>query len=80
MTGIRDTMVYALCRNEGLLGNDDENPLEGWAKDPYDPSITTGALMNFSEQEQFDEKFPGFPPSMCREFINCVIEGEKIEN
>ena len=32
--------------------------------------------MNLSEQEQFDEQFPGFPLSMCREFINCVVEGE----
>ena len=75
-TGIRDTMVYALCRNEGLLGDDDENPLAGWTQDPYDAEITKGALMNLSEQEQFDEQFPGFPLSVCREFINCVVEGE----
>ena len=74
-TGIRDTMVYSLCRNEGMF-EDDDNPLNGWAKDPYDPSITTGALMNFSEQEKFDDQFPSFPLSICRQFINCVIEGE----
>ena len=76
MTGIRDSMVYAMCRNEGLLGEDNENPFAGWMQDPYDPEITKGALMNISEQEQFDEQFPGFPLSMCREFINCVVEGE----
>ena len=69
-------MVYAICRNEGLLGDDGENPLAGWTQDPYDAEITKGALMNLSEQEQFDEQFPGFPLSMCREFINCVVEGE----
>jgi hypothetical protein len=75
-TGIRDTMVYALCSNEGLIGDDDENPLAGWTQDPYDAEITKGALMNLSEQEQFDEQFPGFPLSMCRAFINCVVDGE----
>ena len=75
-TGIRDTFVYAAFFNEGMLGNDAEDFFKGWARDPYDPGITTGALMNLSEQEQFDEQFPGFPLSMCREFINCVIEGK----
>ncbi len=75
-TGIRDSVVYALCRKERMLGDDNEHPFAGWSQDPYNPEITEGALMNISEQEQFDEQFPGFPLSMCREFINCVIEGK----
>ena len=73
-TGIRESMVYAMLHNEKLIG-DEENPLAGWMKDPYDENVKKGALMNLSEQEQFDEKFPGFPLSMCREFIKCVTEG-----
>ncbi len=75
-TGIRDSMVFALCRKEGLLGNDADNPLAGWTQDPYDPSITAGALMNISEDEQFDEQFPAFPLSICREFVKCMIDGK----
>lgn len=62
-----------MLHNENLIG-DEKNPLAGWTKDPYDENVKTGALMNVSEQEQFDEKFPGFPLSMCREFIKCVTE------
>ncbi len=71
MTGERDTVVYDLCRRQGLVGNEDD-PFAGWTRDPYDDSITEGALMNLSEQEQFDEYFPGFPLSMCREFVRAL--------
>ena len=71
-TGIRDSMVYAMCSNQNLVGNEDD-PLAGWAQDPYDTTITQGALMNLSEREQFDEHFPGFPLTMCREFIKALI-------
>lgn len=70
-TGIRDTIGYELCRRQHLVGNGDD-PFEGWAKDPYDETIKTGALMNLSEMEQFDEQFPGFPLTMCREFIHTI--------
>ena len=72
-TGIRDSMVYEMYRRQNLIGTEDD-PLSGWTKDPYDDSIREGALMNLSEQEEFDEKFPGFPLSMCREFV-CALEG-----
>ena len=75
MTGIRDSMVYALCRKEGLFG-DEENPFVGWTQDPYDSGITVGALMNISEKEEYDELFPGFPLSLCRELVKCIVEGE----
>lgn len=75
MTGIRESMVYAILKGEDALGND-EDPFAGWVKDPYDDSVITGARMNLSEQEEFDEKFPGFPLSMCRELVKCLIEGE----
>ena len=28
--------------------------------------------MNLSEAEQFDEQFPGFPLTMCREFLRAI--------
>lgn len=72
-TGMRDCIVYELCSREGLVG-EEGNPFAGWMGDLYDASIRHGALMNISEQEMFDEKFPGFPLSMCREFVKTIIK------
>ncbi len=70
-TGIRDSLVYDLCRRENLVGKDGD-PFAGWVKDPYDDTIKDGALMNLSEMEQFDAQFPGFPLTMCREFVRAI--------
>lgn len=73
MTGIRDSMVYSVLKNENVVGCD-EDPTEGWSKDPYDPNYKKGVLMNLSEQEVYDEQFPGFPLSMCREMVRTLKE------
>ena len=70
-TGIRDSVGYEMCRRQNLIGTEDD-PFAGWAKDPYDETIKEGALMNLSEREEFDEQFPGFPLSMCREFVRTI--------
>ena len=72
-TGIRDSLVYELYRRENAVGTDDD-PFAGWARDPYDERITEGALMNLSEQEQFDAHFPGSPLTMCRDFIRALTK------
>ena len=72
-TGIRDSVVFELCQRENLVGTE-EDPFAGWTKDPYDENFRQGALMNLSEQEGFDESFPGFPLSLCREFIKTLDE------
>jgi len=72
-TGIRDNMVFSMYRNQGIFGTK-ENPFDGWAHDPFDQSITEGQLMNFSELRDFDEKFPGWPLTMCREMLYCQID------
>lgn len=70
-TGIRDSVVYEICRRQNLVGMGDD-PFAEWTKDPYDETIREGALMNLSEQEQFDEQFPESPLSMCREFVMAL--------
>ena len=74
-TGMRDTMVFEIFRRE-QAGGENEDPFEGWTCDPYDEKIGKGALMNISEQERFDEMFPGFPLSMCRELVR-FLNGEE---
>ena len=73
-TGIRDSMVYEQCRRENLVGKGD-NPFEGWFKDSYDETIREGVLMNISESERFDAQFPGFPLTLCREFVRTIKKG-----
>ena len=70
-TGMRDSLVYELCRRENLVGNDSD-PFAGWVRDPYNENINDGALMNLSEAERFDAQFPGFPLTMCREFVRAI--------
>ena len=48
-----------------------------WARDPYDSTIKEGALMNMSEAEEYDEHFPGFPLSMCRELLHTIEKWNK---
>lgn len=73
-TGMRDSVVFEQCRGDGAVGNESD-PFFGWAKDPYDPEYTKGVLMNISEQEQYDERFPDFPLSLCRELVVSLLAG-----
>ncbi len=75
ITGLRDSTVYSILRNENIIGTDDD-AFKGWAQDPYDANITIGARMNLSEDEEFDEKFPEFPLSLCREFVNTIVDNK----
>ncbi len=72
-TGVRETAVFEICRRENLVGAPN-NPVAGWVADPYDPFVTEGALMNQSEKEEYDAMFPGFPLTVCREFVGTIRE------
>ena len=70
-TGIRDNTVFAeYCHYHSEF----EGPSEGWCSDPYDPYYTKGFLMNISEQQKFDEFFPGHPLSQARAYINYIAK------
>ena len=66
--------MYGKCRDQGIVGTD-EDPFAGWMSDPYDEDWKKGVLMNVSELEEFDQFFPGFPLTLCREFIGALIDG-----
>lgn len=78
ITGQRDSVVYEMCRRDKLVGNDND-PFAGWVYDPYDNTITSGKRMNLSEQRKYDEMFPGYPLSMCRELLSCLTAGRDAE-
>lgn len=65
---MRQAQTLEYARQKGYVG---EN-LENWAKDPYDPDFTKGALTNFSELPGFDQAFPQHPLSLCRELVGIV--------
>lgn len=69
-TGMRDTTVYILAKNEKLIGDD----FEEWYEDPYDPDFKKGICMNISEKDKYDAMFPNHPLSQARYFINYLIE------
>ncbi len=71
ITGMRDSIVYELFTREHP---DRKDPFEGWSCDPYDPDFKEGFLMNFSEQERFDEAFPDHPLSKAREFVRNIAD------
>jgi hypothetical protein len=72
ITGARDSAVFALHAN--FDEEDDENfdPFKGWMKDPYDESIIEGVLMNLSEDEQYDIKFPNHPLTRARKYMSQI--------
>jgi hypothetical protein len=73
MTGMRDAAVFALHAD---FDDDDPNadPFKGWCRDPYDEGHTEGALMNLSEDEKYDAKFPHHPLSRLRSYMRHVTE------
>jgi hypothetical protein len=73
-TGIRDAVVFESCRREGVASIDEKTKeITGWFCDPYDASYRNGALMNFGEQEVFDEHFQFHPLSQARKFIKELL-------
>lgn len=72
-TGIRDATILNVLMQGGQVGTK-ENPLEGWARDPYDENVKTGALMNLSELREYDPLFSGSPLMVCRELVDFLIE------
>ena len=75
ISGIRDSSVFALHAkfdDDEAADEADFDPLKGWAKDPYDETFTGGILMNLSEDEQYDAKFPDHPLSRIRKYMKEI--------
>lgn len=70
-TGVRDSTMYAIYLN---TASQEKLEMHPWTSDPYDPDYKKGFLMNLSEQEKLDEKFPFHPLSEARRFVKYLIE------
>ena len=43
-----------------------------WRRDPYDRNVREGFLMNLSEEQQYDARYPLHPLSLARSFVVSV--------
>ncbi len=70
VTGVRDSIIFGEMLAEGQvkLGEtvNDQTPLEGWWRDPYDASLQTPPLRNLSEDAKYNAQFPEHPLSRLR--------------
>ena len=70
ITGVRDSIIFGemLAAGQVKLGEtvNNETPLEGWWRDPYDASLKTPPLRNLSEDAKYDAQFPDHPLSRLR--------------
>ena len=69
-TGKRESIIL----DETILKEEKELDMSKWSYDPYDKNFDRGLLMNLSEHEKYDERFPSHPLSMARNFIKYIIE------
>ncbi len=70
MSGMRDTYVFAELAGERKMTSD----FEGWSFDPYDWKREKGYLMNCSELEEYDDRFPEHPLSVARRMRDFFID------
>jgi hypothetical protein len=66
-TGVREAVVTSELMNAGKLTIEDYS--RSWAGDPYDPSyrgVDRSVLRFISDDECYDERFPGHPLSKIR--------------
>ena len=72
-TGIRDNFVFEKLRQDNLVILN-EDSVEGWSEDPYDPTYKKGIPMNKSEHRDYDLMFPFHPLSQARRTIQEIID------
>ena len=63
MTGMRDALIANKLISENM---------DSWSADPYDKDFMIGALMNKSEQDVYDSKFPDHPLTRARQIIKQI--------
>jgi hypothetical protein len=86
VTGLREAIVLAqLIARKQVKVNPDQLtgalavegtglPLEGWAEDPYDPSLEGPLVRNRSEGEPYDAQFPEHPLACVRRLLRQVTD------
>lgn len=68
-TGMRETFIVDRLLKDGSF---DEAT---WSADPYNSDITTGNLMNKSEDQKYDVDFPDHPLTQVRKLLTQLEHG-----
>ena len=66
-TGIREAVILDEAWADGRVGSDTD-PLYGWARDPYDPTLKNG-YYTLSEAPEYDSRFPTHPLTQLRSVL-----------
>ena len=69
MPGYREGTLDLMSRGSSELRLD----VEHWARDPYVPDYKNGLLMEWTEDEKYDDLFPYDPLSEARSFIRYLV-------
>lgn len=69
--GFREASIKGQVKREQQIDSEDQLL---WSSDPYDSTISTGVLMNESEKEKYDFRFPLHPLTEARSFIKALIK------
>lgn len=72
LSGMRDSFIADILMAENEISIANGN-LVGWFKDPYQPNLKEGVLMNRSEEIQYDSQFPEHPLSQCRTLMKEIV-------
>jgi hypothetical protein len=74
-TGMREAVVlerFLAERDERVESGGVDNALDGWQRDPFDPSYQAPLMRNLAEDEQYDAQFPKHPLSRVRRFLRSL--------
>lgn len=69
MPGYRKGTLDLMCRGSSELLLE----VDHWARDPYVPEYKDGVLMEWTEDEKYDDLFPYDPLSEARRFIKYLV-------
>lgn len=73
-TGFRDALIMDELLKTGEVTRDNSGKIVGWLQDPYDPTTSANCVMNKSESDKYDVRFPEHPLSILRRTLR-QIEG-----
>lgn len=72
MTGMRDNIIGMKWTHTNTGKNLTSRGAAGWLRDPYHPELTSGTLMNASDEAGYDTDFPNHPLSRVRKVLQQV--------
>lgn len=79
VTGMRDSIIAEKLMVENKISIGD-NGYKNWFKDPYGLEVNINTLMNTSEEEQYDIKFPEHPLSVARSLLKQIESDIEFES